>query len=358
MENIIMWIMAGGAVIGGVDRIFGNRLGLGERFEQGFLLMGSTALSMVGILCLAPYLSAVLEKCVAPVCTALGLDPGIFGGILAIDMGGYQLAMDLAIDERVGRYAGILVAAILGCTVTFTIPVGMGMLKNEDRPDFARGILFGLIAMPAALVVGGVMCGLAILETLWQSLPILILSVLLLVGIARRPNGMIRGFGVFARCIQILTTIGLILGAVEYMTGVDVPGLAPIEDGMKVVASIGIVMLGSLPVAELLQRALKRPMEWVGRRTGMNTASITGLLIGMVSVLPAVVLVKDMDHRGKVVNAAFMVCAASTFAAHLGFTAGVDSSMIVSLLVTKLLGGLLGALIALFATRKDAVCEG
>ena len=50
MNTIIMWTMAAGAVIGGVDKIFGNRLGLGKRFEEGFLLLGATALSMAGII--------------------------------------------------------------------------------------------------------------------------------------------------------------------------------------------------------------------------------------------------------------------------------------------------------------------
>ena len=257
MERVIMWIMAAGAVVGGMDRIFGNRLKLGERFEQGLLLLGPTALSMVGILCLAPLLSGVLERCVAPVCRALGMDPGIFGGILAIDMGGYQLARDLSLDARVGRYAGILVASTLGCTVSFTIPVGMGMLEKGHRPDFAKGVLFGLIAMPPALLLGGLMMGLNLAETCLNSLPVLVLSGLLLLCILKFTDAAIRGFGVFARIIQILTTLGLVLGAVQYMTGLALlPGLTPIEDGMAVAASIVIVMLGSLPVAELLRRCL------------------------------------------------------------------------------------------------------
>ncbi|MGN0801872.1 MAG: ethanolamine utilization protein EutH [Candidatus Faecivicinus sp.] len=354
MEQAIMWVMAAGALVGGLDRIIGNRFGLGKKFEEGFLLMGSTALSMVGILCLAPMLARLIECAVAPLCRSLGFDPAIFGGILAIDMGGYQLALDLAQDPQVGRYAGVLTAAILGCTVTFTIPVGMGMLGEGDRPDFAKGILFGLIAMPVALILGGTLCGLSLGNALWQSVPMLVLAALLLLGIWKRTNGMIRGFAVFARGIQILTTVGLALGAVTYMTGYAlVPGLAPIGEAMEVVAAIGIVMLGSLPVAELLQRALKKPLGWMGARTGMNSASVAGLLIGMVSVLPAIALVKDMDRRGKIVNAAFMVCAASAFAAHLGFVAGVDASMIVPLLSTKLLGGVLGAGIALAATRRN-----
>lgn len=352
MERVIMWIMAAGAVVGGMDRIFGNRLKLGERFEQGLILMGPTALSMVGILCLAPLLSGVLERCVAPACRALGMDPGIFGGILAIDMGGYQLARDLSLDARVGRYAGILVAATLGCTVSFTIPVGMGMLEKDHRPDFARGILFGLIAMPPALLLGGLMTGLSLPETCLNSLPVLVLSGLLLLCILKFTDAAIRGFGVFARIIQILTTLGLVLGAVQYMTGLSLlPGLTPIEDGMAVAASIGIVMLGSLPVAELLRRCLEKPLGWAARHTGMNSASVTGLLVGMVSVVPAIVLVRDMDRRGRVVNAAFLVCGASGLAAHLGFTAGVEKNMILPMLASKLLGGFLGVILALLGTR-------
>lgn len=351
MEKVIMWIMAVGAVVGGVDRIFGNRLGLGKKFEDGFRLMGTAALSMVGILCLAPLLSVLIEKTIAPVCIRCGFDPAVFGGVLALDMGGYQLARDLALDVRVGKYAGILVGAILGCTVSFTIPVGMGIVNGEDRPFFARGTLFGLIAMPVALLAGGMMCGMTFGETVWQSLPILVVSAFLLLGIWKRTEGMIRGFGIFAKCIEVATMIGLILGTVTYMTGVKlVPGLGPIEEAMEIVAAIGIMLLGSLPMAELLQRALRKPLRWMGEKTGMNETSVVGLLVGMVSVVPAIMLIKDMDRRGKVVNAAYYVCMASTFAGHLGFTAGVDSTMIVPMIATKLLGGAVGVIIALAAT--------
>ena len=62
MNQIIMWIMAVGAVLGGVDRIAGNRFGLGKRFEEGFTLLGPTALSMSGIICLTPLLSRFLRS--------------------------------------------------------------------------------------------------------------------------------------------------------------------------------------------------------------------------------------------------------------------------------------------------------
>ena len=122
MNQIIMWIMAVGAVLGGVDRIAGNRFGLGKRFEEGFTLLGPTALSMSGIICLTPLLSRFLRFALVPIWNFLGLDAGLLAGILAIDMGGYQLAGELSASQEMVRYAGLVIAATLGCTITFTIP--------------------------------------------------------------------------------------------------------------------------------------------------------------------------------------------------------------------------------------------
>ncbi|MCD7739055.1 MAG: ethanolamine utilization protein EutH [Lachnospiraceae bacterium] len=58
MQTVIMWILALGAVIGGIDHLLGDRTCLGKRFEEGFQLLGPTALSMAGILCLVPLLAA------------------------------------------------------------------------------------------------------------------------------------------------------------------------------------------------------------------------------------------------------------------------------------------------------------
>lgn len=45
----MMWVMAICALIGGVDQLAGNKFGLGRRFEDGFQLLGPTALSMAGV---------------------------------------------------------------------------------------------------------------------------------------------------------------------------------------------------------------------------------------------------------------------------------------------------------------------
>lgn len=138
-----MIVIAAGAVLGGADRLCGNRLGYGDKFEEAFRLLGPMALSMAGMICLAPVLAGVLGRVIVPFYRGLGVDPAMFGGVLAIDMGGYQLAKELAADGRMGSYAGIVVSALFGCTLVFTIPVGMGMIPKEDRRFLPEGSCWG-----------------------------------------------------------------------------------------------------------------------------------------------------------------------------------------------------------------------
>lgn len=350
-----MIFIAAGAVLGGMDKIMGNRFGLGKKFDDGFLLMGPMALSMTGIICLTPVLSAWLGSVIRPVFSAVGIDPAMFGCILAIDMGGYQLAMDLAQDPEIGRFSGIIASAMFGCTLVFTVPVGMSVLPEEDQPLFLKGLLARLISLPAGLFVGGLLQGLSFGTILYQCIPIFLLSAILLLGLARFPDKTIRLFSGFARLIQIAATVGLILAAVQFIAGITLlPGLSPLDDALEIVGSIAIVMLGSLPLAELLRRCLVRPFCWFGSKTGLNDTSTTGIIVGTITVMPALAMVRDMDRRGKVLCGAFLVCGASAFAAHMGFAAGTQPDLILPLLGGKFSGALLGLDIAMRMTRSEA----
>lgn len=358
MNQVLMVIMAAGAVVGGIDRILGNKRGYGAKFEEGFQFLGSTALSMAGMICLAPVLADILGKVIVPLYRMIGVDPGMFGSLLAIDMGGYQLAKELAVDAQIGSYAGIVAASIFGCTVVFTIPVGMGMIREEDRGCFAKGVMIGLVTIPIGLVVGGVIAGLSVPVCIWQNFPVLVLSLLLLLGLWKIPSRMIRGFCVFAKGIRCVITAGLVLGAVEYMCGLQLlKGMAPLAEAMEVVAAIGIVMLGSLPVVEFLQRILRKPFCALGKRAGMNPVGMTGLLVGAVSAIPAISMYKDMDERGKIANAAFLVSAASMLSAHLGFTLSAEPELLGALIGAKLSGGAAAVLAALVVSGKSAGTE-
>ena len=267
--------------------------------------------------------------------------------MLAIDMGGYQLCKELAQDPAIGRYGGIIVGATLGCTITFTIPAGMGMLGEREKPLFAKGILAGLCMLPVGILTGGLMCGVSLGKLLFQSIPVLILAILLVFGISRFPDGMIHGFRIFATVIRSAGTIGIAFGAFSYMTGLQLlPGLTPLDEALKVVSSIGIVLLGSLPFAEILQRLLKNPLEWIGEKIGLGRNGTAGLLVGIVSALPVIADMKRMNEREIVMNAALLVCGTSIVAAHLGFVLGVDAPATGALLAGKLTGGIAGVWMA------------
>jgi ethanolamine transporter len=109
INDIIVWILMIFMVLGALDRAIGNRYGLGEQFEEGFKALGPLGLAMVGVVSLAPVLARILEPVVVPVYTAMGADPSMFATtLLANDMGGYPLAIQLAQDPQAGLLAGLI----------------------------------------------------------------------------------------------------------------------------------------------------------------------------------------------------------------------------------------------------------
>lgn len=352
VNQIILYILTFGAALGGIDLLLGNKLGYGEKFESGFQMLGSVALSMAGIICLAPVLSAVLGVAVRPLCDFLHMDPAILGSVLAIDMGGYQLSVDLAKDPLFGHFSGIIISSIFGCTVVFSIPVGLGFLTEDDRPYFTKGILIGLAAMPFSILTAALFLKMNLGYVLWNSLPVLLLSALLGIGVVKRPDAMMTGFLRFASFVRIVAIFGLTAAAVSYLAGISViPGLLPLEDAMATVSSICIAMVGSMPLAELLQRLMKKPFQMINRKTGLNSASTTGLLIGLVSATPALSMIPQMNRRGQVIISATLVSCICSFGAHFAFANSLYPRMVPALLAAKLLGGLLGGIFAMFVTR-------
>ena len=148
-DTIVMWIMASGALLGAVDKVLGNRFGLGDEFKKGYETMGPLTMGMVGIVCLTPLIQKGINSTIAPLFTAIGVDSAFLGAILANDMGGYQLSMELAADPRAGEIAGLLVASTLGATLVFNIPVGLGIIKKEQQPDLSGACWWASLQSPS-----------------------------------------------------------------------------------------------------------------------------------------------------------------------------------------------------------------
>ena len=343
------------ALLGALDRIFGNHFGLGKEFEEGILAMGSLALAMVGIVCLAPVLADILKPVVVPVYGFLGADPAMFAGtILACDMGGGPLASAMTDNPQAALLGGILTGSMLGATIVFTIPVAMGILKEEDRPAMAKGILCGIVTIPLGVLAGGFAAGFPPVMVLQNLIPIILIAIFIALGLWRAENAMVKGFAAFGKFVIALVTAGLAAAIVEALTGfVLIPGMAPISDGFETVGDIAIILAGAFPLVYLITKLLRRPLMAVGKLLGINDAAAAGLIASLANSIAAFGMVKDMNPRGKVVNIAFAVSAAFVFGDHLGFTAGFAPEMLGPMIIGKLVGGISAICVALWLTKKE-----
>ena len=352
-HEVLIAIMAVFALLGGLDRILGGRFGLGGRFEEGILSMGSLALAMVGIVTLAPVLAGLLKPIVVPVYRFLGADPAMFAGtILACDMGGGQLARELTADPQAAALGGVLTGSMLGATVVFTIPVAMGILEEKDRPAMAKGILCGMVAIPFGILAGGLTAGYAVTMVLRNLIPIVLIAVLIALGLWRAEKAMVSAFTAFGKIVVAVVTLGLSAAIVQTLTGfVVIPGLAPISEGFETVGTIAIVLAGAFPLVYVLTKVLNQPLMALGKLLGINEPASAGLIASLANSIATFGMVKDMDERGKVVNIAFAVPAAFVFGDHLGFAAGFAPELLPAMIVGKLTGGVFALGVALLLTR-------
>lgn len=355
VDRILIAVMAAFAVLGGIDRILGNRYGLGQEFENGIMTMGSLALAMVGIVCLAPVLAAVLRPVVVPIYGFLGADPAMFAGtILACDMGGGSLAQELTADARAAGLGGVITGSMLGATIVFTIPVGMGILREEDRPAMAKGILCGIVTIPIGVLVGGLAAGYPAGMVLRNLIPIVIIAALIAVGLWRAEKAMVRGFTVFGKIVVWVVTVGLAAAIAEALTGFAlIPGMTPIAEGFQTVGTIAIVLAGAFPLVFVLTKLLRRPLIAGGKLLGINDAAAAGLIASLANSIATFGMVKEMDPKGKVVNIAFAVSAAFVFGDHLGYTAGAAPELLGAVILGKLAGGISAVAAALWLMRKE-----
>ncbi|MCS7232490.1 MAG: ethanolamine utilization protein EutH [Synergistetes bacterium] len=342
--NIMVFFMA----LGAIDRILGNRFGYGEKFEEGFNAMGALSLAMVGVVSLAPVLAKILRPVVVPIYTALGADPAMFATtLLANDMGGYPLAMQLALTKEAGLFAGLILGAMMGPTIVFTIPVALGIIKPEDRTPLAKGILAGMITIPLGCLAGGLTAGFPISMVLSNLVPIIIVAALIAIGLWLIPEKMIAGFKKFGVFIVAVITVGLASAIIETLTGVVViPGMAPIWDGIQIIGSIAIMLAGAFPLVKFLTTVFNKPLMAVGKRLGVNDFAAAGFVATLANNIPMFQILDRMDEKGKILNCAFAVSAAFTFGDHLGFTAGVAKEMIFPMIVGKLTAGITAVMVA------------
>ena len=355
INQILFIVIALFAVLGGIDYVTGNRLGLGKAFEEGLMTMGKLALCMAGIIVLAPVLAEYLAPIVVPVYRLLGADPAMFAGsLLACDMGGASMARELSQDPQAASLGGILTASMLGVTISFTLPVAMDLLQEGGRIYASKGMLCGIVTIPAGILAGGLAAGFSWKLIVSNLLPVLILAVLIALGLWKAQQFILRALTVFGRGISVLAMVGLLAAGLEQLIGVTlIAGMAPLEEAFVVIGEISVVLMGALPMLTVLNGWLSKPLNRLGKKLRVNSTSVAGLVASLANSIPTFGMLKDMDPRGKVINMAFAVSGAFVFGDHMAFTAGFDPDMVAALIVGKLVGGLSAVVLALLLLRRD-----
>ncbi|MBD8975836.1 ethanolamine utilization protein EutH [Veillonella magna] len=354
INEIIMYIMVVFMVIGGLDKCFGGKLGLGEKFEEGIMAMGALAMSMVGIITIAPILAQVLSPIVVPVYTMLGADPSMFATtLLANDMGGFALAQQMALDEQAGLFAGAILGAMMGPTIVFSIPVALGIIEKSDHQYLATGVLCGIVTIPIGCLAGGLAAGMPLGMILSNLVPIVIFALLVIIGLWLIPDTMIKCFTVFGQGVVIVAVLGLILGALQLLVGITViDGIAPVTEGIEIVGGIALTLSGAFCLVAFITKVFNKPLLKMGAALGMNEVAAAGMVATLANNIPMFQMMKDMDTRGKILNVAFAVSASFVLGDHLGFTAGVAKDMIFPMIVGKLVAGITAVMVAIFMSNR------
>ncbi|MDL2261259.1 ethanolamine utilization protein EutH [Methanimicrococcus sp. OttesenSCG-928-J09] len=372
ISSIVMSILAVFMILGAYDKLNGNKRGYGAEFDKGFQAMGDLALAIVGIVSLSPVLLLILSPLVTPLYNLIGASPAMFAGsLLSLDMGGYAMSIQMAGENAaIGNYAGLIVASMMGLTLSFTLPIALTILKKEDQTLFAVGILLGIVTLPIGCLVGGFMMNftstpLTMHELIINTLPVIFLAVLVGLGLILKQNLMLKLFAIFGKCITILATVSLGIAIFQYLTGIRLPlfylmveedpilGGVPLMVGIMLVGLIAVFLAGAFPMVLFLKRRLAKPMDWVGEKIGVNRDSSTALLTQLASNLPIWNQLETFDSRGKLVNVVFTVSGSFVLGDVLAFIGGANPEMVFPAIVGKLTAGVLAVALTVYLLQRN-----
>lgn len=352
--NILTLVVLIFAVLGGIDYAFGSKFGIGKEFERGFMMLGTVALAIIGMVVISPLIASLLKPFFEFVYTTLHLDPSIVpASLFANDMGGGSLSAEVTKNSKIGEFNGLVVAAMMGCTISFTIPFSVSAVKKEQQKDVLLGLLCGIVTIPVGCFVSGLICKLPIGALLLNLLPIIVLSGVIAVGLIKFPDVCVKIFSVIGFGIKIILVTGLLFGIINFLSGKEIiGGLETVENAGMICLNATIVMSGTFPLIYIVSKLINKPLEKFGKKLGINSISALGFVATLATSVTTFGMMEKMDKKGVMLNSAFAVSAAFTFAAHLAYTMAVNSSMIFPMITGKIVSGITALILAITVSKN------
>ncbi len=377
--TVVIYIMMFFVLAGAGAYIVKPTSEFGLEFKEGILSIGHIFLPVGGVMVLVPVLANIVNATIAPFYAWLHNDPALAAAFIAGDMGGYQLAFELAGSHSawIMAFAATFTA---GSTIVFSIPVGLAMIDNRDRKYMALGVMSGLLAIPFAVLVVCLILlatGVPLREEISTStpatrpfdmplsdillnlVPLTIIMIIIALALRFFTDKTIKVFLVFGRGLEIVLTAALALSIVEYFTGIfsTIFGGWPLATfiadqddqfrALEIAGYIGVMLSGAFPMVYAIRHGLAKPLANLGARIGVSQDGMAGFLAAAANVLALFRIVRVMPPKEKVLTISFAVCSAFLLGDHLAFTANFQPSMIAALMAGKLFGGILAVFFAL-----------
>lgn len=385
--NIIIYIIMAGTLLGAMASIVRPESGLGKEFVNGIHSIGPVFLAQAGIMAAIPIISYGITYTIGPLFESMGSDVSIAAlSIIAVDMGGYQLA-DVIASNRDQWITAMLIGYTSGASIVYLIPVGLIMLKKRDHKYLALGAMAGLISIPFGVLISLMIITvnnipvrdiistsspashyltIDFVNALQLLSPLFAFCFLLALGLKYRTEWMVRGFLMFGKLMDAFIKLVLAACIIQHFTGVFTkifggwvfdPLFADEKElyrAIEIAGYIGIMLAGTFPICYLFQKYCHRPMQFIGRQLKLTEAGALGMVMVLANIIAVYHLFKDMRARDKVLCVAFGICAQATLGDHLAFTANFQPTLVLPIMVGKFLAGAIAVAIAIFISVPEA----
>lgn len=350
-ERIILIIFATTFVIGAADHFCCNRLGLGKKFAEGLQTFAPLFLTMAGFLVLVPLLAKLIAPSASAFFTSFGADPGLFPGmILANDNGAYPLAQSLAGAPEAAGFGGMLLGSIVGANI-ICMPLIFQLLNKEDHGYYFKGLMFGIITMPLAMLAGGITAGYQWKFIMQQMPPLLVLAIIAALLLRFIPQLLTKVLRFFAKAMEFISLAGISVAVFMDLAGKPLAGLTPVSEAVKIIGSIAIMLGGVYVFTSILATLLKKYLPKMANKLKINEVAVLGFITTLANAIPTMAMIKDMNPRGKMLNCAFLASGAFIFGDHLAYCSAVAPELVLPLLATKFTGAVTAVLIAAYICR-------
>ena len=387
--QVVIFIIVAFGIIGAIAAIRDDEHGMGAEWKEGLHAIGPIFIPVAGIMASIPYLSWFVEAVVGPIFSFVGASPAMAAtSIIAVDMGGYQLAQAVA-DNTANWIMAAIVGYMAGATIVFSIPVGLAMLDHRDHKYMALGIMSGILTVPVGVLItvsiltltgtnlraevstsADSTFSLAVLgfsQIFVNLIPLIIFVVAIALGLYFYPTIMITGFMWFGRIMDAAIKIILALSIAEYFTGIFTtifgtwgfdPIIADAQDqfrALEIAGYIGITLSGAFPMVYVIRTYLTGPLGAIGRRFGLSAEGSAGVVAASANILALYHMIKVIPPKDKVLCIAFAVCSAFLLGDHLAFTANFQPNMILPLIIGKFTAGILAIALAVWIAVPTAL---